>query len=186
LLVLFNKPYSVVCQFSPHAPRSTLKDFVVIPNVYPAERLDWDSEGLVILTADGKLQHRIADPSNKLEKIYGVQLEGEADDVAIRRLMTGIEIDGHRSRPARASRICEPANLGTRDPPIRYRRHIPTSWLEIRLTEGRNRQVRRMTAAIGFLTLRLVRWAIGPCTLAGLASGAYRKVEEPELSIDLR
>jgi 23S rRNA pseudouridine2457 synthase len=186
LLVLFNKPYGVVCQFSPHASRPTLKDFVVIPNLYPAGRLDWDSEGLVVLTDDGKLQHRISNPSGKMEKTYWVQVEGEATDVAIQRLAAGIEINGVRTRPARATRIGEPTALGPRDPPIRYRKHITTSWLEIRLSEGRNRQVRRMTAATGFPTLRLIRSSIGPWTLAGLASGAYREIEKPELSIDLR
>jgi len=154
-----------------------------ITNVYPAGRLDWDSEGLVVLTDDGRLQHRITDPSRKLEKTYWVQVEGLPADVALQRLAAGIELDGRLTRPARVSRIAEPPDLWVRNPPIRLRKRIPTEWLEIGLTEGRNRQVRRMTAAIGFPTLRLIRSRVGPWSVAGIASGAYRQAD---LSGDLR
>jgi 23S rRNA pseudouridine2457 synthase len=173
-LILLNKPYGVVCQFSPHATRPTLKELVPVPDVYPAGRLDWDSEGLVLLTNDGRLQHCVTDPRAKLEKIYWVQVEGELNDVAIQRLETGIALGEFVTRPARARRIAEPATLWPRDPPVRYRQAIPTSWLEIGLSEGKYRQIRRMTAATGFPTLRLIRCRIGPWSLEGLAPGGYR------------
>jgi 23S rRNA pseudouridine2457 synthase len=173
-LILLNKPYGVVCQFSPHGTRPTLKALVPVPDVYPAGRLDWDSEGLVLLTNDGRLQHRVTDPRAKLEKIYWVQVEGEPTDVAIQRLQAGVDLKDFVTRPARARRIAEPADLWPRDPPVRYRQAIPTSWLEIGLIEGKNRQIRRMTAATGFPTLRLIRSRIGPWSLDGLRPGGYR------------
>jgi 23S rRNA pseudouridine2457 synthase len=174
-LILFNKPYGVVCQFSPHATRPTLKDFVPIPDIYPAGRLDWDSEGLVLLTSDGQLQQRITDPKRKLAKIYWVQVEGEPDEVAIRRLRTGVDLGEFVTRPARVTRIAEPAGLWPREPPVRYRKTIPTSWLDITLVEGKNRQIRRMTAAIGFPTLRLIRPQVGPWSVEHLPPGRYRE-----------
>ena len=176
-LVLFNKPYGVLCQFSPSGDHVTLRDFVPQRNVYPAGRLDADSEGLVLLTADGALQHEITDPRHKLPKTYCVQVEGVANEEALSRLRAGIEISGCFTLPAGARLISEPPWLWPRVPPIRARRHIPTSWIEIVLTEGRNRQVRRMSAAVGLPTLRLIRYAIGPWNVAGLAPGEWRASE---------
>ncbi|SFR48512.1 23S rRNA pseudouridine2457 synthase [Marinobacter daqiaonensis] len=172
-LILLNKPYLTLCQFSDRQGRATLADHVRVPDVYPAGRLDHDSEGLVLLTDDGTLQHRIASPNQKMEKTYLVQVEGSLSDEALERLSRGIELKDGPTRPARARRI-EPPGLWPRVPPVRDRATIPTSWLELTLTEGRNRQVRRMTAAAGFPTLRLVRWRIGEWTLDGLAPGEYR------------
>jgi 23S rRNA pseudouridine2457 synthase len=174
-LVLFNKPYGVLCQFSPHEGRPTLRDYLPQRDVYPAGRLDADSEGLVLLTADGALQHRITDPRHKLRKSYCVQVEGTVDEAALHRLRHGVELADYTSRPADARSIDEPAWLWPRVPPIRTRRHIPTSWIELTLAEGRNRQVRRMTAAVGFPTLRLVRRAIGLWTVEGLGPGEWRE-----------
>ncbi len=174
-LILLNKPYGTLCQFSPSEGRSTLKDFVPVPAVYPAGRLDTDSEGLLVLTDDGRLQARIADPRHKLEKRYWVQVEGVANDDQLESLRRGVDLGEFVTRPAGAVRIEEPVGLWARTPPIRYRAAIPTSWLEIRLREGRNRQVRRMTAKVGLPTLRLVRQAIGPWSLEGLAPGAWRR-----------
>ena len=163
---MFNKPYGVLCQFSPSPPRRTLKDFITIPDVYAAGRLDADSEGLVVLTDDGALQHRISDPRHKLAKTYCVQVEGVPDEDAFTQFARGIDLGDFVTLPATAETISEPAWLWPRDPPIRQRRHIPTSWLRITLREGKNRQVRRMTAAVGLPTLRLVRTSIGPFSLA--------------------
>ncbi len=173
-LILFNKPFGVLTQFraSEHGP--TLAEFIRLPDVHPAGRLDKDSEGLLLLTDDGRLQHRLTDPKHKLPKTYWVQVEGEPTDEALERLRRGVVLDDQRTRPAQVRRLPEPA-LWPRDPPIRFRKNIPTSWLEIVLTEGRNRQVRRMTAAVGFPTLRLVRVAIGPYTLDGLAPGKWKE-----------
>ena len=173
-MILLNKPYGVLCQFTGDGARPTLKDFVDVPHVYPAGRLDTDSEGLVVLTADGALQARIAHPKHKLEKTYWVQVEGIPTDAQLERLARGVVIDGVPTRPASARAIIEPPGLWPRDPPIRVRKSIPTAWLELVISEGRNRQVRRMTAAVGLPTLRLVRWAVGPWTLEGLAPGAWR------------
>jgi 23S rRNA pseudouridine2457 synthase len=173
-LILFNKPYGVVCQFSAHPSRPTLKDFLPIPGIYPAGRLDWDSEGLLILTDDGRVQHQIADPRQKMEKVYWAQVEGEPTEVALKRLRTGVDLGDFITRHAAVTRIAEPQTLWHREPPIRYRAAIPAPWLEIRITEGKNRQVRRMTAAIGHPTLRLVRVTVGPWTLAALQPGQYR------------
>jgi 23S rRNA pseudouridine2457 synthase len=178
-VILLNKPYGVVCQFSPSGAKRTLKDFVPVPRVYPAGRLDTDSEGLLVLTDDGALQTRIADPRHKLEKGYWVQVEGIPDAQALHQLRNGIELNDGPTLPAAVRVIEEPASLWPRDPPIRTRKAIPTAWLEIGLREGRNRQVRRMTAAAGLPTLRLVRYRVGPWSLDGLAPGAWREVPRP-------
>jgi 23S rRNA pseudouridine2457 synthase len=175
-LLLLNKPHGVLCQFTAEGGHRSLKEFVDVPGVYPAGRLDTDSEGLVALTDDGSLQTAIADPRYKLEKAYWVQVEGVPADDALEKLRTGVELRDGPTLPALATLIEAPAGLWERDPPIRVRKAIPTAWLEIRLREGRNRQVRRMTAAVGLPTLRLVRVAIGPWSLEGLAPGQWREV----------
>ncbi len=174
-VVLLNKPYGVLCQFTSPDGRRTLADFVVRPGVYPAGRLDADSEGLVVLTADGALQTRIADPRHRLAKTYWVEVEGVPDDEAIAALERGVVLRDGPTLPARARRIAPPPGLWPRNPPIRVRKAIPTAWLEITIAEGRNRQVRRMTAAVGLPTLRLVRQAVGPWTLGTLAPGQWRE-----------
>jgi len=174
-VILLNKPYGVLCQFTGDGTRPTLRDHVDIPHVYPAGRLDTDSEGLVVLTADGALQARIAHPKHKLAKTYWVQVEGNPSDVQLATLRQGVALDGVLTRPATARAMPEPPGLWPREPPIRVRKAIPTAWLELVLHEGRNRQVRRMTAAVGLPTLRLIRWAVGPWTLEGLASGSWRR-----------
>ena len=174
-LILFNKPYGVLTQFTDATGRETLARYIMIPGVYPAGRLDRDSEGLLLLTDDGKLQQRLSDPRFKLPKTYWVQVEGEPDEPSLERLRHGVILDGRHTQPAQIERMPEPA-LWPRDPPIRDRKSIPTSWLGITLTEGRNRQVRRMTAAVGYPTLRLVRYAIGRYTLEGLGPGEWREV----------
>lgn len=174
-LLLFNKPFGVLSQFtdrgSPTA-RATLSDYIAVKGVYPAGRLDRDSEGLLLLTDDGHLQARIADPRFKLPKTYLVQVEGDPQEAALARLRQGIELKDGMTLPAEAARIDAP-DLWLRDPPIRVRKSVPDSWLTITIREGRNRQVRRMTAAVGLPTLRLVRWSIGDWTLAGLAPGQF-------------
>ena len=174
-LILLNKPYGVLCQFRSPDGRPTLADYVDRPGVYPAGRLDADSEGLVVLTDDGALQARIADPRHALAKTYWVQVEGEPGDDAIATLARGVTLRDGPTRRAEVARIVPPPALWPRDPPIRVRRAIPTAWLAITLREGRNRQVRRMTAAVGLPTLRLVRWSIGEWTLDALAPGAWRE-----------
>jgi 23S rRNA pseudouridine2457 synthase len=178
-LVLFNKPYNVLCQFTDAQGRATLADFIPVRNVYPAGRLDRDSEGLVLLTDDGRLQHRISDPKHKLEKCYWVQVEGEISDQAVECLARGVELKDGITRPARACRIDEPEGLWPRDPPIRERRHIPVSWLELCIREGRNRQVRRMTASVGYPTLRLIRHSIGQWRLRQLENGEHITLTTP-------
>ncbi len=175
-LILVNKPYGCVCQFSPSGERPTLAGLLDLPGVYPAGRLDTDSEGLLVLTDDGRLQARIADPRHKLEKGYWAQVEGTPDPAALERLREGVDLGEFTTRPARVAAIGEPPGLWPRDPPIRFRRAIPTAWLDLRIREGRNRQVRRMTARVGLPTLRLVRYRIGPWTLDGLAPGQWREV----------
>lgn len=174
-VVLLNKPYGVLCQFSGDGSgKPTLADFVRLPDVYPAGRLDADSEGLVVLTSDGGLQARIADPRHKLAKVYWTQVEGTPTAAQLAKLAQGVELGDFMTAPAQVRLIPEPPGLWPRVPPIRWRAAIPTHWLEITLREGRNRQVRRMTAAVGLPTLRLVRWAVGPWTLEGLPPGASR------------
>ena len=173
-VILFNKPWGVLSQFSDREGRRTLADFVQAPGFRPAGRLDYDSEGLLVLCDDGALQARITSPRFKLPKTYLVQVEGEISDAALVQLGRGVTLNDGPTRPAGVERIATPP-LWERDPPVRFRASIPTSWLSLTLTEGRNRQVRRMTAAVGFPTLRLVRWRIGPWNLEGLASGAWRR-----------
>lgn len=177
-LILFNKPYGVLCQFSAEPngpPRPTLADYIRRPGVYPAGRLDHDSEGLVLLTEDGRLQARIADPRYKLAKTYLVQVEGDPDEAALEPLRRGLRLKDGPTLPAEVRRIDPPA-LWPRDPPVRFRKSVPDCWLELTIREGRNRQVRRMTAAAGYPTLRLVRWRIGEWTLAGLAPGDWHEL----------
>jgi 23S rRNA pseudouridine2457 synthase len=173
-LICFNKPYGVLSQFTPEGRWRGLKDFIDIRGVYVAGRLDADSEGLLLLTDDGKLQARISDPRHKMEKTYWVQVEGAPDDAALEKLRQGVQLNDGPTLPARAQHMAEPASLWGRDPPVRVRQSIPTSWVELVIREGRNRQVRRMTAAVGYPTLRLIRAAIGPYTLEALSPGAYR------------
>ncbi|ATE59391.1 pseudouridine synthase [Thauera sinica] len=175
-LILLNKPYGVLCQFTDEAGRATLKDYLPVPDVYAAGRLDTDSEGLLLLTDDGALQHRIADPRHKLPKTYLVQVEGEPDEAALAALRRGVDLGDFHTRPCEARVVAEPGWLWPRDPPVRFRKTVPTGWLEIVLREGRNRQVRRMTAKVGFPTLRLLRVAIGPWRLGELLPGQWREV----------
>ena len=175
-LILFNKPYGVLSQFTPEGRWRGLKDFIGIPGVYVAGRLDADSEGLLLLTSDGLLQAHIADPRFKLEKTYWVQVEGVPDEVALETLRLGVQLSDGPTRPARAQlMMTPPPALWQRQPPIRVRSAIPTAWVELVIKEGRNRQVRRMTAAVGFPTLRLIRAAIGPWTIDGLAPEMWRE-----------
>lgn len=173
-VLLFNKPYRVLCQFTTQAERACLADFIDVPGVYAAGRLDADSEGLLVLTDDGRLQQRIADPRHRLAKTYWVQVEGTPDAAQLVRLRTGVDLADGRTRPARVHVIAPPQALWPREPPIRFRKAVPTHWLEIVLHEGRNRQVRRMTAAVGLPTLRLVRVRVGPWCVDGLAPGQWR------------
>ncbi len=179
MLIRLNKPFDVLCQFSNGENRQTLADFVPVTSVYPAGRLDRDSEGLVLLTDDGGLQHHISHPQHKLPKTYWAQVEGKPDPQAIAELRTSVSLKDGRTAPAKARLIAEPP-LWPRTPPIRHRAHIPTHWMELTLHEGRNRQVRRMTAAIGHPTLRLVRYRIGPWSLDGLAPGQWQETKIPE------
>lgn len=174
-LIRFNKPFGVICQFSSDgSPRPTLADFVQVPGIYPAGRLDQDSEGLLLLTDDGRLQARIADPKYKLPKTYLVQVEGEPDEAALEQLRKGVTLKDGLTRPADARRI-DPPDLWPRDPPVRFRKTVPDCWIELIIREGRNRQVRRMTAAVGNPTLRLVRWRIGDWSLDGVPPGEWRE-----------
>ncbi|KXS32613.1 MAG: Pseudouridine synthase [Candidatus Gallionella acididurans] len=175
-ILLFNKPFGVICQFSRDGMHPTLADYIPLPDFYPAGRLDTDSEGLLVLTDDGQMQHRITDPEHKLPKTYWVQVEGVPGEQALERLRVGVELPGFTTRPAEARVIDEPANLWPRNPPIRSRKNIPTGWIELAIREGKNRQVRRMTAAVGLPTLRLIRYGIGEWTLAGLEPGQWRQI----------
>ncbi|MCS7030572.1 MAG: pseudouridine synthase [Gloeomargarita sp. SKYG116] len=178
--LLFNKPYRVLCQFRDDQGRVTLKDFIPIPDVYPAGRLDYDSEGLLLLTNDGRLQHRLTDPRYGHPRTYWVQVEGIPMPEALEQLCQGVVIQGYRTRPAEVALLPDEPKLPPRYPPIRFRRFIPTAWLQMTLREGRNRQVRRMTAAVGYPTLRLVRVAIGHLQLKDLAPGRWRELTHEE------
>jgi 23S rRNA pseudouridine2457 synthase len=182
VLILLNKPFRVLSQFRDADGRATLGDFVDVPGVYPAGRLDFDSEGLVLLTDDGRLQARISDPKNKMPKTYWAQVEGVPSADQLLELERGVRLKDGPARAVSARSIGEPAGLWQRDPPIRFRKNVPDSWVEIVLTEGRNRQVRRMTAAVGLPTLRLVRYAVGEWTVAGLQPGEWREVTAPQSS----
>ncbi|MFA6015475.1 MAG: pseudouridine synthase [Gallionellaceae bacterium] len=174
-VLLFNKPYGVICQFSRDGLHPTLADYIALPGFYPAGRLDTDSEGLLLLTDDGKLQHRITDPKHKLAKTYWVQVEGVPDAAALQQLQRGVKFADFTTLPAQARLMDEPVNMWERTPPIRERKAKPTSWLELIIKEGKNRQVRRMTAAVGYPTLRLIRGAIGEWTLQDLKVGQWRE-----------
>jgi 23S rRNA pseudouridine2457 synthase len=173
MLIRFNKPFGVLSQFTPEGRWQGLKDFIDLPGVYVAGRLDADSEGLLLLTDDGQQQAQIADPRFKMEKTYLVQVDGLPTEAALAALRQGVQLNDGITLPARARAVDEPAHLWPRTPPIRVRQSQPTSWLELVIREGRNRQVRRMTAAVGLPTLRLIRTAIGPYSLDGLASGTW-------------
>ena len=185
-LIRLNKPYGVLTQFTDAGGRATLADYIDLPDIYPAGRLDRDSEGLVLLTDNGQLQHELSHPKHKLPKTYWVQVEGEPDKAALQQLREGVVIDGKKTRPAKVRRIDTPERLWTRIPPIRVRKNIPDCWLEIIIAEGRNRQVRRMTAAVGHPTLRLIRYAIGEWTLDDLTPGAWDEIDTDLTHLNLR
>lgn len=179
--IRFNKPFQVLSQFSSEGDKKSLAAFIELKDVYPAGRLDYDSEGLLLLTDNGPLQHKIANPKHKLPKTYWAQVEGDIGEEAISALQLGVILKDGKTRPAKCRKIDEPETLWPRVPPIRERKNIPTSWIELTISEGKNRQVRRMTAAVGFPTLRLIRYAIGPVTIDGLAQGKWHEVAEQEL-----
>ena len=181
--LLFWKPYGVLTQFTDQKGRSTLKDYIDQPGVYPVGRLDQDSEGLLLLTDDGPLAHRLTDPRFDHPKTYWAQVEGIPDQASVQALTSGVTIQNYRTRPARVRVLDQEPNLPPRPVPIRFRKAIPTAWIELILTEGKNRQVRRMTAAVGFPTLRLVRVGIGTLTLEGLVPGAWRLLTSPEVQV---
>ena len=177
MLIAFNTPFGVACKFSPEPGKRTLADYVDVRDVYPAGRLDTDSEGLLLLTDDGPLQARIANPRHKLTKVYWAQVDGTVTDEALAQLRGRLDLGDFVTQPAGAQRMEEPANLWPRDPPIRYRAKIPTSWIELSLSEGKNRQVRRMTAKVGFPTLRLIRAAIGSIRVEDIPPGSWQEVD---------
>ena len=179
-IILFNKPYGVICQFSPNPPHPTLKEYIQLAGVYPAGRLDTDSEGLLILTNDGKLQALISEPKHKKYKTYWVQVEGIPSEAQLEQLRAGVALGDFISAPAKVHLITEPRDLWERTPPVRERKNIPTSWLELAICEGKNRQVRRMTARVGLPTLRLIRATIGGIKLADLAPGKWREISSVE------
>jgi len=181
MLIAFNKPFGVICKFSSEPGRPTLADHIDVPRVYPAGRLDTDSEGLLLLTDDGALQARISSPKFKLAKVYWAQVEGIAGEEALRALREGVDLGDFRTQPAQARAIDEPAGLWPRDPPIRYRAKIPASWIELTLREGKNRQVRRMTAKVGHPTLRLIRASIGAVNVTDIAPGSWREIDAATL-----
>lgn len=181
MLILFNKPYGVICQFSQDGMHPTLKDYLSIPGIYPAGRLDTDSEGLLVLTDDGALQHQISHPRHKQPKTYWVQVEGIPDEAALQSLRSGVDLGDFVSAPAEARLMKEPEYLWPRIPPIRFRQAIPTAWLELVITEGKNRQVRRMTARVGFPTLRLIRARIGEWDIDGLQPGCWIKIADAKI-----
>jgi 23S rRNA pseudouridine2457 synthase len=176
VLIAFNKPFAVACKFSPEPGRKTLADYIDLQGVYPAGRLDTDSEGLLLLTNDGPLQARIAEPKHKLAKVYWVQVEGSPSAAALDQLRAGVNLPDFTTQPANVNLIEAPRELWPRDPPIRHRAKIPTAWIELTIHEGKNRQVRRMTAKVGFPTLRLIRAAIGRVSIQELAPGAWREI----------
>ncbi|HIK04490.1 MAG TPA: rRNA large subunit pseudouridine synthase E [Trichormus sp. M33_DOE_039] len=182
--IIFHKPYGVLSQFTQETPKHrTLKEYIDVTDVYPVGRLDWDSEGLLLLTNDGRLQHRLSHPRFGHERTYWVQVERIPDADAITRLQTGLEIQDYRTRPAEIRLLPEDPSVCDRDPPIRFRKNVPTAWLEMTLTEGKNRQVRRMTAAVGFPTLRLVRVSIADLRLDGLELGKWRDLTPSEVKL---
>lgn len=176
MLIAFNKPFGVACKFSPEAGRKTLADYIKVGGVYPAGRLDTDSEGLMLLTDDGILQARITEPKHQMAKVYWAQIEGIPSSTALDPLRRGVSLGDFKTQPADVQLIEEPPDLWPRDPPIRYRAKIPTAWLSVTIREGKNRQVRRMTAKVGFPTLRLIREAIGKVSVAGLEPGKWREI----------
>ena len=181
--IIFHKPYGVLSQFTQESPKHiTLKEYINVPDVYPVGRLDWDSEGLLLLTNDGQLQHRLAHPRFGHRRTYWAQVERIPDADAIYKLQTGVEIQDYRTRPAQVRLLLEEPPVNERIPPIRFRKSVPTAWLEMTLTEGKNRQVRRMTAAVGFPTLRLIRVSIANIQLDDLASGQWREITPLELT----
>ncbi|MDB5104182.1 MAG: rluE [Fibrobacteres bacterium] len=183
--LLFHKPYEVLCQFTPEGGKACLKDFVNVPGIYPCGRLDWDSEGLVLLTNDGPLIESLLAPRSKLAKVYWAQVEGVPDEKALAALRNGVVIEGKATLPARVERFPKGDSLPPRSVPIRFRKNAPTSWLKLSIVEGRNRQVRKMTAAVGHPTLRLIRHSIGPFTLDGLEPGKWRELDAHEVRLKL-
>ncbi|MBD2666761.1 pseudouridine synthase [Richelia sinica FACHB-800] len=180
--IIFHKPYGVLSQFTQESPKHrTLKEFIDIPDIYPVGRLDWDSEGLLLLTNDGRLQHRLSHPKFGHERTYWIQVERIPDDQAINKLCTGVDIQDYRTRPAQVKLLPEGLEVSDRIPPIRFRKNVPTAWLEMTLREGKNRQVRRMTAAVGFPTLRLIRVSITQIKLDGLQTGQWRDLTPLEI-----
>lgn len=179
--IIINKPFEVLTQFTDEAGRATLKDYVPVPDIYPVGRLDYDSEGLVLLTDDKQLQHRLSDPKFKIEKTYLVQVDDVPSDEALTRLRLGVQVKGTKTAPAKVKLLEQAPQIWERSKPIRFRKEIPTSWMEVKISQGMNRQVRRMTAAVGYPTLRLIRPSIGPINLGQLQPGEYRELSTEEV-----